>query len=153
MMRYKRFAILALLAILAISHWALAPRTPQCRAAEPKKAKAQVYDFFELSQYPVEGKPRPWVELYKVALEGDGNPKKYNRRTVKWWPRKGVDFTELRDGMIEREWTLAPSAMDPECTAGVIGEKETKELDSLTLEPNGGSNFMRRIRGFITPGE
>jgi hypothetical protein len=151
MMRYKRFAIFALLAILAISHWTLAPRTPQCRAAEPKKPQGQGYDFFELSRYPVEGKPRPWVELYKVALEGDGNPKKYNRRTVKWWPRKGVDFTEVRDGMIEREWTLAPNAMDPECTAGVIGEKETKELDSLTLEPNAGSAYMRRIRGFITP--
>ena len=33
-----------------------------------------------------------------------------------------LDFTELRDGMIEREWTLAASPMDPECTARVLGD-------------------------------
>ena len=152
-MRSYRFAILALFAILAISHWTSGPRATQCHAAEPKKTQAQGYDFFDLSRYPLEGKLRPWVELRKVTLEGDGDPKKYNRRVVKWWPRKGVDFTELREGMIEREWTLAPSAMDPECTAGVTGEMQTKELDSLNLEPNAGSGFIRRIRGFITPRE
>jgi hypothetical protein len=136
----KRFAILALFVSLAAS----------CGAEEPP---AQGYDFFELSRYPVEGKLHPWVELHKVTLEGDGDPKKYNRRVVNWWPRKGVDFTELRDGMILRQWTLAASAMDTGCTAGVTGEKETTELDSLNLEPNAGSNFIRRVRGFLTPAE
>ncbi len=144
-MRFQRFAILALFVILALSHLTPSPRAPQCCAAE--------YDFFELSRYPVEGKPRPWVELYKVALEGDGDPKKYNRRVTQWWPRKGVDYTELRDGMIEREWKLAASAMDPECPAGVVGDMQTEELDSLSLAPNAGGGFMRRIRGFITPAE
>jgi len=152
-MRCERFAIIALLAIPALSHWTSGPPATQCRAAEPKKTQVQGYDFFDLSRYPLEGKLRPWVELSKVTLEGDGDPKKYNRRVIHWWPRKGVDFTELRDGMIERRWTLAASAMDPECTAGVVGEMQTEELDSLSLEPNAGSAFMRRVRGFITPGE
>ncbi|MDP6543175.1 MAG: DUF6055 domain-containing protein [Phycisphaerae bacterium] len=152
-MRFQRYAILALFAIPALSYWTSGPHTAQCLAAEPQETQTKGYDFFDLSRYPVEGKLRPWVELRKVTLEGDGDPKKYNRRTVQWWPRKGVDFTELRDGMIEREWTLAASAMDGECSAGVVGEKETKELDSLSLEPNAGSSFIRRVRGFITPSE
>ncbi len=139
-MHIKSFAILALLVSLAAI----------CVAEEPP---AQGYDFFELSRYPVEGKLHPWVELHKVTLEGDGDPKKYNRRVVDWWPRKGVDFTELRDGMILRQWTLAASAMDPDCPAGVTGQKETTVLDSLNLEPNAGSNFIRRVRGFLTPSE
>ncbi len=139
-MRLKRFVILALFISL----------TAACGAEEPR---SQGYDFFELSRYPVEGKLRPWVELPKVTLEGDGDPKEYNRRTIRWWPRKGVDFTELRDGMILREWTLAASAMDPASPAGVTGEKETMELDSLSLEPNAGSSFIRRVRGFLTPAE
>jgi len=152
-MRFQRFAILALFVISALSHWTSSPRATQCPAAEPSKTQAKGYDFFELSRYPLEGKLRPWVELHKVNLEGDGDPKKYNRRTVHWWPRKGVDFTELRDGMILREWTLAASAMDPECTAGVAGEMQTREFDSLSFEPNAGSGFIRRVRGFITPRE
>ena len=152
-MRSKRFAILALFAVVAMGYWTSSPHPTQCRAAEPKKTQAQGYDFFELSRYPLEGKLRPWVELRKVTLEGDGDPKKYNRRTVQWWPRKGVDFTELRNGMIEREWTLAASAMDPKPAAGVTGDKQIKEMDSLSLEPNAGSGFIRRVRGFITPSE
>jgi len=143
-MRYRRFVILALTALLALTHWSFGILNT-CRAAE--------YDFLELSRYPVKGKLRPWVELYKVTREGDGDPKKYNRRTVRWWPRKGVDFTELRDGMIEREWTLAANAMDDDCPPGVVGEPTTEELDSLSLAPNAGSAFMRRVRGYVTPSE
>ena len=153
-MRLKRFAIfVALFAIVALSLWTASSRQTVCRAAQPKTTQTRGHDFFELSRYPLEGKLRPWAELRKVNLEGDGDPKKYNRRTVQWWPRKGVDFTELRDGMILREWTLAASAMDPECTTGVTGDIQTKELDSLSLEPNAGSGFIRRVRGFITPKE
>jgi len=130
-MRMQRFVIPAVLAILALGHW----------------AQAEVYDFFELSRYPLEGKLRPWVELRKVTVEGDGDPQKYNRRLVKWWPRKGVDYVELRDGMIEREWTLAPSAMDPECKARVTSEMTTTELESLGFPPNFGHKFMARVRG------
>ena len=104
--------------------------------------RAGAYDFFELSRYPVEGKPRPWVELYKVKQAGNGDPQAYDRRTVQWWPRKGVDFTELRDGMIEREWTLAASALDPDCEARVLGEllaplcevAPSLETEPLTVE-------------------
>jgi len=152
-MRFQRFAVVTVLAIPAISHLASPAGRSQCLAAEPKESQTGVYDFFGLSRYPVEGKLHPWVELRKVTLDGDEDPKKYNSRRVKWWPRKGVDFTELRDGMILRQWTLAPSAMDSGCTAGITGEKETEELDSLNLTPNAGSNFIRRIRGFLTPAE
>lgn len=130
-----RTTFAAILALLTIS--------TVCRADD--------YDFFELSRYPIEGKARPWVELYKVKQDGNGEPQAYKRRTVQWWPRQGVDFTELRDGMIEREWTLAASALDPECKARVLGDVETEELDALVFTRNAGNTFMRRVRGFITP--
>lgn len=152
-MRFQRFAILALFAVLIPSHGTSGRRAFQCCAAELNTTPTHGYDFFDLSRYPLEGKLRPWVELSKATLEGDGDPTKYHRRVTRWWPRKGVDFTELRDGMIERQWTLAASVMDPESTAGVVGEMQTEELDSLNPAPNVGSAFMRRVRGFITPGE
>lgn len=152
-MRLHRFSIVALFAVVALSRWIPGPSATQCFAAESGKAPAPGYDFFELSRYPEEGKLRPWVELYGVTLEGDGDPRNYNRRVTRWWPRKGVDFTELRDGMIERQWTLPAGVLDSECKARVVGEMQTEELDSFNLLPNAGNSFMRRVRGFITPRE
>jgi hypothetical protein len=68
-------------------------------------AAADDYDFYAGLRYPGP-KLRPDVDLYKVKKEaGNGDPKAYERREVDWWPRKGVDIIEIKDGMIEREWT------------------------------------------------
>ena len=36
--------------------------------------------------------PDAYRDLYKPVQEGNGDPKAYERRTVDWWPRKGVDI-------------------------------------------------------------
>jgi len=67
-------------------------------------AAADGYDFYAGLQYPG-AKLRPGVDIYKVKDTGKGDPKAYEQREVNWWPRKGVDVIEMKDGMIEREWT------------------------------------------------
>lgn len=63
------------------------------------------YEFYKGSQYP--GKDlRPGVELREVITPG-GTPREYARREVKFWPRKGVDFIGIEQGMPFRTWTLA----------------------------------------------
>lgn len=63
------------------------------------------YEFYAGSQYP--GKERrPGVELRKVVEPG-GKPQEYARRSVEWWPRKGVDLIEVKAGMPLRTWTFA----------------------------------------------
>ena len=67
-------------------------------------AIAEPYDFYDLSRYPEGGKLKAGVELYTVKEPG-GAPQEYQRREVQWWPRKGVDIIEVKQGMMEREWT------------------------------------------------
>jgi len=129
---------------------------PSCWAAEDNgqaSATDAAYDFFEYARYPVEGKLRPWVELRKITTPTDTDPKQYAPRRVRWWPRKGIDYTELREGMIEREWTLAASALDPEYKPVRFGGLETKEHDVLEFGWFAGEGFLRRVRGFVTPKE
>jgi len=68
-------------------------------------AWAEPYDFYDLTRYPEGGKLKPGVDLYKPVQAGSGAATAYERRTVDWWPRKGVDIIEIKDGMSEREWT------------------------------------------------
>ena len=55
-------------------------------------------------QYPG-AKLRPGVDLYKVTQAGQGDAKAYHRREVNWWPRKGVDVVDVKEGMPLRTWT------------------------------------------------
>ena len=63
------------------------------------------YEFYKGSQYP--GKRlRSGVELREVIAPG-GSPTEYTRREVKFWPRKGVDFIEIKKGMPWRSWPIS----------------------------------------------
>lgn len=68
-------------------------------------AAADDYDFYAGLRYPG-AKLRPDVGVYKVKEEGAGDPKAYERREVDWWPRKGVDIIDVKEGMPLRTWTL-----------------------------------------------
>jgi len=68
-------------------------------------ARADDYDFYAGLQYPG-AKLRSDVDVYKVKEAGKGDPKAYERREVDWWPRKGVDTIDVKEGMPLRTWTL-----------------------------------------------
>ena len=154
-MNIRRVILLAAYAITTCVFYAASFDIASCRAAEHSASPATgaVYDFFDYARYPVEGKLRPWVELRKVTTPTDTNPKEYAPRRVQWWPRKGIDYTELRKGMIGREWTLSASALDPEYKPVRFGGLETKEHDVLEFTWFAGEGFLRRVRGFVTPKE
>ena len=57
-------------------------------AETPRNAE---YDFFERAQYPG-NRLRPEVELTKIEQEGGPGATGYNRRTVTFWPRQGIDI-------------------------------------------------------------
>ena len=95
-------------------------------------AAAGEYDFFAGARYP--GPVRKLgVDLYKVEQEGGPDAAGYTRRTVRWWPRRGVDIIPVKPGMIERTWTLRDRRMDPAlCTVHPrVGVEElTRRLSS-----------------------
>ena len=70
----------------------------------PVGAIADEYEYYRGAQFPGKGL-REGVELRTVLGEG-GKPTEYQRREVKFFPRKGVDEIAVVDGMIKREWTL-----------------------------------------------
>ncbi len=110
------------------------------------------YDFFGLARYPEGGKLVDGVELYEVK-EGGGPADQYTRRVVRWWPRKGVDFIEIQDGMIEREWTRLPSLIE-EAPPGLSTEPTVVEHEGLRIAPLRGKPwYMRRFRGYLHPPE
>ena len=53
------------------------------------------YDFYANTRYPGPGR-RPNVDIYKVVRPGSSDPRAYERREVLWWPRRGVDFVEVK---------------------------------------------------------
>jgi len=76
-------------------------------------AAAEAYDFYADLQYPGATR-REDVDLYKVKQAGKGGPKAYERREVDWWPRKGADFVEVKQGMPLRTWTLRTQQLTSE---------------------------------------
>lgn len=84
------------------------------------------YDFYANTKYPGPNL-RPDVELYKVEQAGTDDPLAYERREVDWWPRKGVDIIEIREGMPEREWTFRRAAVDTQ-TGELIGPSDAALL-------------------------
>ena len=73
-------------------------------AAESRRDHKQ-YDFHYDVRYP--GQLRHDVGLDKVSESNADDLKAYNRRAVKWWPKRGMDFTPLEDipGAPLRSWT------------------------------------------------
>ena len=63
------------------------------------------YDFYGRTRYPDGGGRLPGVDLHRPTQTGTAEPTAYERRTVKWWPRKGVDIIEVQEGMPLRTWT------------------------------------------------
>ncbi len=106
------------------------------------------YDFFGLARYPEGGKRVEGVELYRVE-EGGGEPDRYTRRVVRWWPRKGVDRIEATDGMILREWTRKADLLEAE--TGPLAEPEIHRHDQIELKDKGPASYVRRIRGYLHP--
>jgi len=128
---------------------------PQSSSAGDLRTKDGKYDFFGLARYPEGGKLVEGVELYKVKEPG-GAPDEYVRRVVAWWPRRGVDIIEVADGMIEREWTRAPSMLEE--AGSLDGEPEIEELNKVGFPPWRKDNkpvhyFIRRVRGYLHPPE
>ena len=68
-------------------------------------AQSGQHDFYARTRYPEGGGLVPGADLYTPVQSGTGNAKAYERRTVGWWPRKGVDIIEPTDGMPLRNWT------------------------------------------------
>lgn len=62
------------------------------------------YDYFRNAQYPVG--LRPDVGLDKVEQEGGPDATGYKKRTVQWWPKRGVDVVDVPEGAVYRTWTL-----------------------------------------------
>lgn len=77
------------------------------------------YDFFERAQYPG-NRLRPEVELSEIEQEGGPDATGYNRRTVTFWPRQGIDIipeTSVKHAPL-RTWTRRTEAVDPMTIAG-----------------------------------
>jgi hypothetical protein len=65
----------------------------------------KVYDLHYDVRYP--GELRSDVGRDKVSEDNADDLKSYNRRTVQWWPKRGMDFIPLADipGAPLRTWT------------------------------------------------
>ena len=81
------------------------------------EAIADEYEYYRGAQFPGKGL-REDVELRTVVSEG-GRPTEYQRREVKFFPRKGVDEIPVVDdagkpvGLIDVQDLLAPSITAP----------------------------------------
>ncbi|MCP4212846.1 MAG: hypothetical protein GY764_15415 [Halieaceae bacterium] len=71
---------------------------------------AAEYDYFKNAQLP--GVRRAEVSLDNVTDEApaDGVPTGYQRRTVEWFPKKGVDIVDAPKGALLRTWTINPES-------------------------------------------
>jgi len=84
------------------------------------------YEYYKGSQFPGKGL-RKDVEIRTVVTEG-GKPTEYERREVKFFPRKGVDRIPVVDGMIKRDWTLTDQGKSFTPKAFLNGDKLTAHL-------------------------
>ncbi|MHC4201046.1 MAG: DUF6055 domain-containing protein, partial [Planctomycetota bacterium] len=80
----------------------LVPAAALCAIAGA--ADAGEYDFYSRTRYPEGGRLLPGVDLHKPVQTGTGAATAYERRTVSWWPRRGVDVIGIERGMPLREW-------------------------------------------------
>ncbi|MBT3297109.1 MAG: hypothetical protein HN383_17720 [Verrucomicrobia bacterium] len=103
------------------------------------------YDLFSGAQYPG-GIKRPGVDLYQVKQKGGRYAEGYQRRTVTWWPRKGVDIIEVKKGMPLRTWTLRDRQID----ANVASEHPEPGTEALTrrLQSTQARTFKAHLIGF-----
>ena len=107
-------------------------------------ASAQ-YDFFAGARYPGPIK-KPGVGLYKVKQKGGRYAEGYQRRTVNWWPRKGVDIIEVKKGMPLRTWTFRDRQLDAD-VCRIDSEAGSEEL-FRRLQSTQPRTFEAHLVGF-----
>ena len=106
---------------------------------------AEDYDFYAGMRYPG-ARLRADVDVYKVKHAGSADATAYQRREVVWWPRKGVDVTDVKPGMPLRTWTLRSPRL----------ESEPEQIEAHLIGFRGMGNTMsskwRGDGGPIEPG-
>ena len=103
------------------------------------------YDFFAGAQYPG-GTKKPGVGLYQAKQEGGRDAEGHQRRTVNWWPRKGVDLIEVKQGMPLRTWTLRDRQMDAD--VAIVHPQPAAEELSRRLQSTQARSFEAHLIGF-----
>ena len=105
-------------------------------------ALAEDYDFYKnLRFHP---KLVPGVGLDKVEQAGGADAAGYQRRTVKWWPRKGQDIVDIPKGVPLRTWTRNKGQDDREALAGLAQNWTQSDSDTFKAHLVG-------LRGFAVP--
>ncbi|HUT11391.1 MAG TPA: hypothetical protein VMY42_12900, partial [Thermoguttaceae bacterium] len=105
-------------------------------------ATAEEYDFYRNLRYPP--KLAPGAGLDEVEQEGGPDATGYQRRTVKWWPRKGQDIIDVPEGAPLRTWTRNKGQEDEEALAGLC--RNWTESDPQTFQAH-----LVGFRGFGVP--
>lgn len=86
----------------------------------------------------------PGVGLDRVEQAGGPDTTNYERRTVKWWPRKGQDIVDIPEGAPLRVWTRNKGQQDKEALAGICRTWTTSDPDTFKAHLVG-------FRGFAVP--
>ena len=96
----KRICGLSILALMALG----VCDSMSADSGESRRSHKE-YDFHYDIRYP--GRLRSDVGGDKVSQKKAKDLKGYHRRVVEWWPKRGVDFTPLKDipGAPLRTWT------------------------------------------------
>jgi hypothetical protein len=97
------------------------------------------YDYFKNAQLP--GVRRADVSLDKVTDEAPANgvPTGYQRRTVEWFPKKGVDIVDAPKGALLRTWTINPKSR-------TSGDNQVKKWWPIPLRDK--KQFKAHLLGF-----
>ena len=105
-------------------------------------ASADDYDFYKNIRF--HPKLVPGVGLNTVEQAGGADATGYQRRTVKWWPRKGQDIVDIPKGAPLRTWTRNKGQEDKEALAGLARNWTQSDPDTFKAHLVG-------LRGFAVP--
>ena len=105
-------------------------------------ASAEEYDFYKNLRF--HSKLVPGVGLDKIEQAGGPDAAGYQRRTVKWWPRKGQDIIDIPKGAPLRTWTRNKGQKDKEALAGLAQNWTQSDSDTFKAHLVG-------LRGFAVP--
>jgi len=120
--------------------WMLTVLVAACLCASA--ALAEDYDFYKnLRFHP---KLVPGVGLDTVDQAGGADTASYQRRTARWWPRKGQDIVDIPKGAPLRTWTRNKGQKDKEALAGL--PQNWTQSDSDTFKAH-----LVGLRGFAVP--
>ena len=83
-------------------------------------ATAAEHDYYKNLRYPPNLNPA--IGRDTVDQQGGADAKGYQRRTVRWWPRKGHDIVDVPEAAPLRTWTRNLGQDDAECQAGLFSD-------------------------------